>query len=138
MSSCTPLDIFAFAHWLNDTKPTNSSSCLIRTIINRAYFAALVSARNFTNSKTTGQGGHKQVIDALSKIDPIAANKLNSLRLQRQTADYELSQELTSREAQLSLIDSRHVLYVSTNQTLPPGVPYMSDYLNKSKFISSE
>ena len=132
-----PLDIFSFAHWLYETKPTVPSSSLIRTIINRSYYAALISARDFTGSQTSGKNGHKQVVDALKEIDPIAANDLNVLRLCRHKADYNLNCKLTSRDAQLSLVNSRKVLYVSGSR-LPHGIPYSYDFLDKSKFINPE
>ena len=132
--SCTPIDIFVFAHWLDDTKPEQPSPSLIRTIINRAYYAALISARDFTGSSTSGKGGHRNVVDALRLKSPDAANKLNSMRLQRGKVDYDLSVNVSIRDAKLSLVNSRAILYAS-GQAPPVSKLYDVNFLDKSKFI---
>lgn len=133
----TPADFFALATWLYDTKPDQVSPCLVRTIISRAYYAALISARDYTKSSTIGKGGHKTVIAALRQHDPYAASKLDSLRLKRTQADYKTDSGLTTRDAQISLQASREVLYAS-NCVQTPGKPYTADFLDCSLFMSNQ
>jgi len=133
---CTPTDIFSLATWLDDTKTTSPPSSLIRTIINRAYYAALISARELTNTPTSGPGGHTNVVNALRSIDPYIANQLNSLRLSRQKADYDFSNCLNARDARAALVISRLVLFLY-DDNLPPGKPYQSDFLDSSKFLNN-
>lgn len=132
--ACNPVEIFAFANWLMDTRNKTPSSILIRTIINRAYYAALISARDLTGAKTTGKGGHRQVVTALKKVNSNAGNKLDSLRLLRQKADYEMGESFTERDAFLSLHSARLVI-VASHHLLGHGKTYTGNYLDKNKFI---
>ena len=135
-SSFDPGGFFALASWLYDTKTAAPSSCLVQTIISRAYYAALISARDFTNSSTTGPGGHRNVVAALRQIDAYAASKLEALRVKRGKADYSVNEEPSVRDAQISLLESRAVLYASKG-TVPSGKPYTTDYLDSSSFVGS-
>jgi hypothetical protein len=136
VSTFNPLDFFSFASWCYDVKPAIASSSLIRTIINRAYYAALISAREATKISTKGSDGHTNVVTALRRIDVYAANKLDSLRLKRRKADYELNCQLTDRDAMISLGESREVLY-NLGCSIPPGKPYSIDYLDHSRFLTT-
>ena len=132
--SFNPVNFFSFATWLEHTKPDQPSQVLIRTIINRAYYAALISARNFTNTDT--RQGHGRVIKALKDHDTSAGNKLHSLRELRQRADYHEGQPLTEREALRSLLESRHILFVLG--VAPTSTrPYDADFLSSIKFIEN-
>lgn len=132
--SFDPVNFFSFATWLEQTKPGQPSQVLIRTIINRAYYAALISARNFTNTDT--RGGHGRVIRALRKHDTSAGSKLDSLRVLRQKADYQEGQTLTEREALRSLVESRQILFVLG--VAPVSVrPYEADFLSSVKFLEN-
>ena len=86
-----PADFYAFASWLNLAKPSSSSQALRRTIVGRAYYAALICARDATRSSTSGGSGHKNVVTALKQKNHTAGSKLDELRLKRQKADYDLS-----------------------------------------------
>jgi hypothetical protein len=59
-----------------------------RTIVNRAYYAALLHASNITGVPTSGKQGHKDIVNALKTQSFIAGNTLDELRLWRQDADY--------------------------------------------------
>lgn len=128
------VEFFSLAQWLNDTKPDHPSQCILRTIINRAYYSALISARDFTGASSTGQSGHTTVIDALrSRGKSYEANKLNSLKLQRVKADYKSTTSFTVRDIQICLQDSRIVLYAA-NCAPTSTKPYSQDFLDRSKF----
>lgn len=130
-----PADFYAFASWLFHTKPAASSQALRRTIIGRAYYAALICARDATGSSTSGANGHKNVVDALRKQDLAAGSKLDSLRLARQKADYE-NPSVTSRDVEISLKAAQIVLEAVGKST--PGIQsYSSDYLDASHFLSA-
>lgn len=113
-----------------------ASSCLIRTIINRAYYAALISARDFTASSTRGEGGHKNIVQALKdRKGPYIANKLESMRINRMLVDYEMTSALTERHAQAALSASREVLFEVGCAPLS-AKPYTENYLNSTCFLS--
>ena len=133
--SIAPVDIFIFACWLNDTKPAHPSEILIRSIINRAYYAALISARDYIDADTRGSGGHVQVVRALRHHDRFAGNKLDSLRLKRRLADYEPERSFTPRDAEISLQDSRAVLFAVGCAPPVSPKPYTSNFLDSSKFL---
>ena len=135
-----PAEWYSLASWLFDTKPAMSSQCLRRTIIGRAYYAALICAREVTGSKTVGQGGHNNVVKALRGSNSTAAVKLDSLRLKRQSADYFPDKEVTVRDVEISLMDSRTVVNAlgKTPPDVPPhNKPYSHDYLDSGKFLSN-
>ena len=139
--SFNPEEWYSLAIWLFDTKPALSSECLRRTIIGRAYYAAFICARDATSSNAFGQGGHKNVVNALRGSNSIAAGKLDSLRLTRQKADYSTDKNITSRDVEICLKDSQTVLSALgvLPQDIPPhNKPYANDYLDSSKFLSSK
>lgn len=134
-------DWYSLAKWFFDTKPALSSQCLRRTIIGRAYYAAFICARDATGSKAVGQGGHENVVRALSAKNSNAANKLNSLRVKRQSADYVLDKDISVRDVEVSLLDSRTVLIALGKMPLdvpPHNQPYSQDYLDGSKFLANK
>lgn len=138
-NSFNPAEWYSLARWLFDTKPTLSSQCLRRTIVGRAYYAALICARDITGSKTVGQGGHENVVNALRSRNSTAAGKLNSLRLLRQTADYFPEKDISSREVEICLNDSRTVLRelgMLPQDNPPHNKPYSENYLDSSKFLA--
>lgn len=135
-----PAEWYSFARWLSDTKPALSSQCLRRTIVGRAYYAALICARDITGSKTVGQGGHENVVSALMNRNSTAAGKLNSLRLLRQAADYFPGKDISPREVEICLKDTCTVLRELgvLPQDIPPhNKPYSEDYLDSSKFLTN-
>lgn len=133
--SSDPAELFSLATWLDRIKPTNPpSEIVIRTVINRAYYAALISVSLFTCTATYGQKGHVDVVNALKKHNLKAGNKLNDLRLKRREADYDFHINLSIRDATLSLLNSRDILY-SINPSQPAlEQPSTSAYLDISKF----
>jgi len=133
-----PAEWYSIALWLFDTKPALSSECLRRTIIGRAYYAALICARDATGSSTFGPEGHKNVVNALRKSNITAAGKLDSLRLKRHKADYSTDEGISSKEVEICLKDSCTVLRelgVLPHDIPPHNKPYSDNYLDSSKFI---
>ena len=133
-----PAEWYSLALRLFDTKPALSSECLRRTIIGRAYYAALICARDATGSSTVGQEGHKNVVNALRKNYGTAAGKLDALRLTRQKADYSPDKDITSREVEICLKDSRTVLSelgLLPQDIAPYNKPYSDNYLDSNKFL---
>jgi|GEM_PF-3422363 len=137
-NSFNPAEWYSLALWLFDTKPGLSSECLRRTIIGRAYYAALICARDATGSSTTGPEGHRNVVNALRKRNDTAADKLDSLRLTRQKADYSPDTDISPRVVEICLKDSRTVLSelgMLPQDIHPHNKPYADDYLDSSKFM---
>jgi hypothetical protein len=129
-----PVDFFCLAQWLCDTKPLSPSKSLVRTIINRAYYAALICVSEAT--KVSTKGGHFNVVTALRSSDPVAANKLDALRLLRQKADYTRGR-IDPRSAEISLMESRYVLCAVKRAPLSLKT-YDEDFLDYSCFIASK
>lgn len=132
---------YSLASWLFDTKPVISSECLRRTIIGRAYYAALICARDATGSSTTGPEGHRNVVNALRKRNYTAADKLDSLRLKRHKADYSIDEDISPRVVEICLKDSRAVLSelgMLPQEIAPHNKPYAHDYLDSNKFLSNK
>lgn len=127
-------EFYAFASWLNHTKPAMSSQALRRTIIGRAYYAALICASASTGAPTHGQDGHLNVVRALKKRDFNAGNKLDALRLTRQNADYK-SADLTPRDVGTSLQAALVVLQALGKAPSGPR-PFNADYLDPNLFLS--
>lgn len=128
------VELFSLAQWLFDTKSEPSSQCVLRTIINRAYYSAFISARNFTGVSSEAKDGHKVVIAALESRDKIyEANKLKSLKIKRILADYKTTTSFTDREVQICLEDSRIILHAANCAPLSTR-PYSQDFLDSSKF----
>jgi len=128
------VDFFCFAQWLCDTKPAAPSKTLLRTIVSRAYYAALVSVSKYTGTPSSGRDSHEKIIASLNGIDSTAANKLRVLRRNRVNADYKDSPEITQREAEISLSDSRYVLNAVKRAPLY-SPPYSNDFLDHSRFL---
>jgi len=135
-----PAEWYSLASWLYDTSLISSAQCIRRTIISRAYYAALICARDATNSSTSGQDGHVSVVRALSSKSSFAGNKLNSLRLKRHIADYRPDEEITPLDVSNSLINARAVLTelgLTPQNVYPHNKPYSQDYLDSSKFLAN-
>lgn len=133
-----PAEWYSLASWLFDTAPASSSECLRRTVIGRAYYAALICARDATGSSTLGQEGHRNVANALRKSNSTAADKLDSLRLKRHKADYSIGEDISPREVEICLKDSRTVLRelgMLPQDNPPRNKPYSENYLDSSKFL---
>jgi hypothetical protein len=128
------VEFFSLAQWLYDTKPEPPSQCILRTIVNRAYYSALISVRDYTGANSEGLSGHSNVIQALrANGKGREANKLNSLKLKRVDADYKSATFFTARDIQICLQDSRLVLYAAS--CAPTSAkPYSQDFLDRSKF----
>ncbi|WP_143005492.1 hypothetical protein [Desulforhopalus singaporensis] len=122
------------ATWLYDTRPASPEPVLLRTVVNRAYYAALITARDYTGSSTVGNRGHGNVVDALRSVSSHASNSLDAMRLLRRQADYELGTAITEREACRSITYARQILY-DLGVQLSLGKEYSFDFLDTDKFV---
>jgi hypothetical protein len=132
-TSFNPLEFYTLASWLFMTKPTSSAESLKRTIIGRAYYAALLSGSDKTGIPTDGPNGHQNVIQAVRRIDSLAGNNLSSIGKLRRAADYEKN-HINERDVQISLRDSRKVLEI-LGFIKPTDPTCTVDYLDKEKFF---
>lgn len=128
-------EFYAFASWLNHTKPSLSSQVLRRTIIGRAYYAALICASSATGAPTHGKDGHVNVVRALKQKDLNAGNKLDSLRLTRQNADYKAF-DISSRDVDTSL-QAALVVLKSLGKAPSGSSVFTSDFLDPNRFLSA-
>lgn len=99
-----PKDLADYAFDLyNQCKPVPCSELEIRTIINRAYYGAFLTARDFSGVQNTSGSIHREVIEHYqNKHIGRVSNNLDSLKRLRQKADYELDSTLSERDAKTS------------------------------------
>lgn len=96
----------------------------LRTVISRAYYGALIAARDNKGISTKQQNGHQKVIDAYkygNSQDEMLADHLSKLRSLREKADYQPRTNLTSGDALLALANCKKVLFWLGQ--LPPRPP---------------
>lgn len=85
-----------------------------RAVIGRAYYAAMLYARNKAGLSSKGAGGHETVVrhyksSSDAKLAAIG-NRLDDLRVSRTNSDYECDNIVVSREASACIIKSRNIL----------------------------
>jgi len=114
-------EFYVLASWLYSTQSELHREAIKRTIIGRAYYAALICARDFTGTATVGPQGHKAVVHALKLKNPQAGNNLDSLRQLRHKADYESSAIISDRDVGIALRNSLMVLN-AVGKTFAVGV----------------
>lgn len=94
---------------------SNADGAHLRTMISRAYYGALIVARDARQISTRGQqGSHQQVINAFAgnnSSDSLVADSLRSLRKLREKADYEPNVPLTRQDGINALAASKRVLH---------------------------
>jgi len=124
--SFNPTEFYEFSSWLNAKLPaTGFQQSVARTIISRAYYAALLNSSDVTGTRTLG--GHVDVINAIRSRNSNVGNKLQSLKLLRQKADYEKPDVMQS-DINKALRDSKSILnYLHKSADLTQG-----NYLNIS------
>ncbi|WP_221064524.1 hypothetical protein [Methylomagnum ishizawai] len=128
-------EFYVLASWLYNTQTEPHRETIKRTIIGRAYYAALICARDFTGAATTGSQGHKAVVDALKRRNSLAGNNLDALRQLRHKADYEAAAIIADRDVGIALRNSLIVLN-EVGKTFAGGKPYTADFLDPSKFMA--
>lgn len=96
-----PKSFCAFAASLGERWPLDESAA--RTAMSRAYYGALIEARDAARVTTRGPGGHQRVIDAYSgkgsQVGAQIARDLDTLRGLRECADYEPQTPCSGRTA---------------------------------------
>lgn len=129
-----PREFYHFASWLYAVRPAVSEDALKRTIIGRAYYAALLGGSKKTGTSTVGKNGHNDVINAVQSVDSQAANQLRSMIKLRRKADYE-DTKMNERDVQLCLRGAKVVL-VNLGYMAANDPEYSMDYLDKTKFMN--
>ncbi|MDQ6968095.1 MAG: hypothetical protein Q9M14_05360 [Mariprofundaceae bacterium] len=121
-----PTEFYEFSSWLNTKLPnTGFQQSVARTIISRAYYAALLNSSDVTGAQTLG--GHDGVINALKSKNLMTGNKLYALKMLRQKSDYE-KPDVTRSDINKALRDSKSILnYLHKSADLTQG-----NYLNIS------
>jgi hypothetical protein len=93
----------------------------LRTLISRAYYGALIVARDANPQlRTKGQSGHQRVIDAyMAAGDTLVSDSLRLLRSLREKADYEPDYDLNQSDGLKALSSARRVL--QSLKAMPPA-----------------
>lgn len=107
-----PKSFCAFAASLGERWPHDESAA--RTAMSRAYYGALIEARDAARVNTRGKGGHQRVIDTYSskgsREGAQIARDLGTLRGLRECADYEPHTPCSGREAYQAVALAHKVL----------------------------
>lgn len=110
MESFDPIDFYYLAQQIyrNADKADHASA---RTCINRAYYSAFLTAREKCKIKDDGSGVHKSTINYFKKRKPsVTGNKLAQLFILRKQSDYDLEENITSKNSGQSLKLSKAIL----------------------------
>lgn len=106
-----PQDMVDFALGLyNENKSTNENTANnepkemeFRTVVNRAYYGAFLTARDFAKVSNKSGSVHSDVIKHFEKKKAgIVSNNLDSLKKLRTKADYKPEETLSEQEAKTS------------------------------------
>ena len=81
-----------------------------RNVINRAYYGAFLTARAAANITTDSGSVHQDVIKYYEDKKPIISNHLDSLKRDRQTADYKPRETIRVQTARKSCRIARKIL----------------------------
>jgi uncharacterized protein (UPF0332 family) len=105
--SVTASQIFELAEELHSLG--RESESYRRAVINRAYYAAFLNARDFLRMDSRKADGHAAVIEVLKTNYLTQGNQLGMLKVLRQTADYVIDKEIPQRDADKALDLSRKI-----------------------------
>lgn len=106
-----PSEFFVIAE---DLYKNNTTPAGYRTVIGRAYYAAFLVARNRAGLISTGAGGHENVAkhykSAPDAVHTLIGNRLDTLRAERASADYDCTADIGQRKAGKAIALSRDVI----------------------------
>ncbi len=106
-----PIEFFRLAEYLYSEQKNQAG---YRATIGRAYYAAMLSARNKAGLSSKGANGHETVVKYYKSSSDanLAAigNRLDDLRVSRTNSDYECDKVVVSRDAGASIAKSRTIL----------------------------
>lgn len=108
-----PVSFYLLAGALHCSKELDSTldEAKYRTSISKSYYAAFLKAREGSSVTTRSESVHKQVIDFYKgKRKESLSNRLDSLRIMRGNADYDMDCKITGRESGNALSLSRKIL----------------------------
>ncbi len=105
-----PATFYTVAHELRVNATMDGGH--LRTLISRAYYGALIVARDAKNLSTKGESGHLAVISAYagSASDEIIADALKTLRGLRVKADYQPEWNLSRGDGDMALANCKKIL----------------------------
>lgn len=99
--SVYPEDFLKLAKELTNNTFNCPDEIISRTVVNRAYYSAFLSARIAAKITSTSGSVHGDVIDYFKgKKKTGVSNRLDSMKILRQKADYRPNESLTPQEAQ--------------------------------------
>jgi len=115
-----PHRLIEIASYISDMTVTPADEIYphqLRSMINRAYYAAHLTAKQACDDHgLVGIGkSHERVVDALGKKWKPESKKLDQLRVLRNDADYKWDRPITWQDARKSLKKSREIIEVLHN-----------------------
>jgi uncharacterized protein (UPF0332 family) len=106
-----PIEFYRLASaWYN----ANAKEATHRCVVSRAYYAALLAARDKAKITTTSASTHSDTYEYYRTkgggVNKGIANRLDTLRGDRNNADYDVKQTCVSRNAGEALKTSKKIL----------------------------
>lgn len=102
-----PVELYVFA---GDLYQNYQSEVAYRTVINRVYYAAFLSARNVARISNASGSVHNEVITYFEARNRKLYKNLKDLKALRSKADYLLSESVQKREAGEALRLGKNIL----------------------------
>lgn len=113
-----------FAIWMRSKLPSNDpSQTVVRTIVSRAYYAALLTSSEETGIET--KQDHQGVINAVKKRRYDLGNTLHSLKLLRQKADYQRDVVVSLEDADVAIKAAKRILTYFSRSLCTPSPEYL-------------
>lgn len=121
-----PVELYSLAVYLH-YNPGNLPNAVMRTCINRAYYAAFLYARDSAGIRNESGSVHGDVKNHYQTRNRSIFNRLTALLTMRHAADYKLDSTVTSRETGNAIRLSKEILkalgveeHVEFVPTVPP------------------
>ena len=105
-----PVDFYHIAAEIYQSPSQQFADAGYRTIVSRAYYAAMLAARDAGTLTHTGADVHQRVIEYWKNRKPALSNRLKDLKDRRTAADYAMQHNIGRREAGEALKRAREVL----------------------------
>lgn len=104
-----PTEFYHFASEIYQNK-NHQSEAAYRSVINRAYYAAFLCAKNYTQITNSSGSVHNAVITYFDGRNRIVYRNFKDLKELRSQADYKITEVVHKREAGESLRLAKEIL----------------------------
>jgi uncharacterized protein (UPF0332 family) len=113
----SPVD---FYHLASQLYKENQSEAIYRTIVNRSYYAAFLSAKEYAKITSSSGSIHRITLEYFAKRNRTVFKNLSDLKDLRNKADYQPHNKLQKHEAAQSLRLAKKILIHLNDLDLKP------------------